>query len=195
MARPRKLTTDALTDAALSVFWARGYAATSIDDLITVTGSSRHAIYGDFGGKHALYLACFDRYQDSFVTPTFAPVEAETSGLDEIATYFEAEIARAEAVGLPGPGCFVANAASETAPHDADVRAKVEAHNTRIRNGFSEALSRAGSDRPFRVASMLTIFASGLWTASRHHSGPRPLRTAVRTTLSLVEQSLQPTDA
>jgi len=193
MARPRKLTPEALADAALNAFWTRGYEATSIDDLIAATGSSRHAIYTDFGGKHALYLACFDRYQDTVVTPAFAQVEAETSGFDEIAAYFETQIASAEASGLPGPGCFVANAASETAPHDADVRAKVDAHNMRIRNGFSEALTRAGSDRPFRVASMLTIFAAGLWTASRHHSGPRPLRTAVRTTLSFVEQSLKST--
>ncbi|MEM6902905.1 MAG: acetate--CoA ligase family protein, partial [Pseudomonadota bacterium] len=38
--------------------------------------------------------------------------------LDAIAQYFETQISAAEQAGLPGPGCFVANAATEVAPHD-----------------------------------------------------------------------------
>lgn len=183
MPRKRAISRTGLLDRALARFWAHGYAATSVDDLVKATGVSRHGIYSDHGGKKALFLACFDRYADTVVTPAFAQVEATGAGIVAIAAYFEAQIARAEATGLPGPGCFVANSATEVAPHDPAARAFVTAHNDRLRAGFAKALSHDGLTDP-ALAGATLVFATGLWSLSRVMPDAAPLRASVAAYLS-----------
>ena len=63
MARPREFDRDAALDAALRVFWAKGFAATSTDDLREAMGIGRQSLYGAFGDKRTLYLEALDTYQ------------------------------------------------------------------------------------------------------------------------------------
>jgi TetR/AcrR family transcriptional regulator, transcriptional repressor for nem operon len=181
-----------MTDRALRKFWVSGYHATSMDDLVASTGVSRQGIYGAYGGKRALFLACFARYAELVVSPAFAAVEQPKAGLREIRDYFEYQIAAAEAAGLPGPGCFVANAATEMAPHDADVAAEVIRHNRRLAEGLLAALQReAGRAVPPDLALALIIFAAGLWSTSRVEPDAGRLRQAVATFLDTVERNLR----
>ncbi len=192
MPRTAAHTPEDLTERALLQFWSGGYHATSMDDLVARTGVSRHAIYGAYGGKRALYLACFARYADLVVTPAFAAVEAPQAGLREIRGYFAHQISAAEAAGLPGPGCFVANAATEVAPQDAEVAAVVAGHNARLAKGFSMALqNEAGRTVPHDLVQALVIFAAGLWSLSRVEPDGQVLRQAATAFLDLVERSLQ----
>ena len=62
MARPREFDEDEALDRALEVFWARGYDATSIEDLVTETGLGRASLYGAFGDKAGLFRRVMDRY-------------------------------------------------------------------------------------------------------------------------------------
>lgn len=63
MARPREFDRDAALDKALRVFWAKGFAATSTDDLREAMGIGRQSLYGAFGDKRSLYLEALDTYQ------------------------------------------------------------------------------------------------------------------------------------
>jgi TetR/AcrR family transcriptional regulator, transcriptional repressor for nem operon len=168
-----------------------------MDDLVEATGVSKHGIYSDFGGKRALFLSCFDQYQAIVVSPAFAGVESAGATLESIALYFETQISLAEQRGFPGPGCFVANSATEVAPHDEDVRAKVDAHNARLLAGFLHALNNTVSERRFELreytadlATTILIFSIGLWSASRNTSDGQWLRQAVKTFLSTIEGKL-----
>lgn len=180
-------------------FWQYGYAATSMDDLVKATGVSRHGIYSDIGGKRDLFLAGFAAYRDTVVAPALAAMAADgtsTSGLDGIRAYFETQIDLAERVGLPGPGCLVANAMTETAPHDEDVAAEVAAHNQRLTGAFETALR---SDAPnlsdediASLGAFLTLTAQGLWSISRTTDQASELRTYVGTLLDLLKQRIAP---
>jgi AcrR family transcriptional regulator len=50
-----------LLDAALIVFSRRGYHAASVDEIATEAGYSKGAVYSNFSGKEALFLALIDR--------------------------------------------------------------------------------------------------------------------------------------
>ncbi|MEL6411555.1 MAG: TetR/AcrR family transcriptional regulator [Pseudomonadota bacterium] len=196
MARPKSFSSDDLYERALMRFWHRGFEGTSIDDLVKATGISRHGIYTEAGGKKALYLRCFDHYQATVVSPALRAVEVDGAGLTEIAGYFEHQIAVAEKDGLPGPGCFVANASTETAPHDGDVHDKVHQHNARLKLAFAKALkntnTKALDDAALaRIADGLVIFATGLWSMSRLTPSADPLRAAVNETLQMIEARLR----
>ena len=196
MPRTTSFTPEHLVDRALMAFWTGGYHATSMDALVAATGVSRHGIYKNFPDKHALYLACFDAYQAAVVSPAFDVVEAPDANLGAIAQYFETQISAAETAGLPGPGCFVANAATEVAPHDLATAAMGAAHNDRLRAGFANALRNAlpHLTDPARdaLADACVVFATGVWSLSRVTTDPATLRTAVEAFLQTLKPESQP---
>ncbi|MEM7767419.1 MAG: TetR/AcrR family transcriptional regulator [Pseudomonadota bacterium] len=184
-------------DAAMEHFWRFGYGGSSMRDLLTATGSNRAALYTGYGGKAGLFEVCLRAYDARVVSPAFARVEASGAGMDAIASYFEHQIAYAETVGLPGPGCLIANTMTERAPHNASVRAQVSAHLDRLRSGFRHALGNAAApgtapETLDALADFLTISAQGLWSHSRQVSDAAPLRAHARTLLTLIEPRLTP---
>lgn len=191
MPRPDSYAPEDLQDRALSQFWAHGFEGTSMDDLVRTTGVSRHGIYKTFGGKRALFLACFDRYQDTVVTPAFARVEGDGSSLEDVRRYFHHQIDLAETSGLPGPGCFVGNSATETAPHDTAVLACVAQHNARLKVGFANALKINGfsAERASVLAEIMVAFSTGLWALSRVTDRAESLRQSVDSFLHVIKRS------
>ncbi len=194
MPRTSALSTDQVIDAAMRHFWTHGYYATSMDELVVATGVSRHAIYTSIGNKHELYRRGFQAYQDLVVTPAFASVEVPGAGLIAVAAYFERQIGLAERHGLPGPGCLVANAATESAPHDGQIAEEVAAHHARLKAGFANAIAGENSTLPAAerdaLADFLVISAQGLWLMSRTVRSAAPLRQHVLTLLSLLKTKL-----
>src|SRR5260370_36903102 len=63
MARPREFEREEALERATEVFWAKGYASTSTDDLLTAMGIGRQSLYNAFQDKRALYLEALERYQ------------------------------------------------------------------------------------------------------------------------------------
>jgi len=57
VARPRQFDEEKIIAAVRDLFWRQGYAATSLDDLMQVTGLGKGSIYGAFGDKRNLFLA------------------------------------------------------------------------------------------------------------------------------------------
>lgn len=187
MSRPSVLSPNDLADRTLRHFWTHGFDTVGMADMLREIGTSRHSFYAAFGSKRAAYLACFRRYDADVVAPAFAIVEAERS-IASIATYFETQIALAEQIGLPGPGCFVANAAADCAADDAEVKARIAAHNTRLAEGFAKALASAGHPTPEAAGLHSVIFAQGLWTYSRTVTEAAPLRRAVQMHLKTLKE-------
>src|SRR5918911_4112509 len=64
MARRKEFNRDEALHKAMEVFWARGYEAASINDLVEHMGINRQSLYDTFGDKHSLYLQALDRYRE-----------------------------------------------------------------------------------------------------------------------------------
>ena len=54
-----EVTRRALLDAARDLFGARGYAETSLDQIVAAAGVTKGALYHHFGGKEQLFRAVF----------------------------------------------------------------------------------------------------------------------------------------
>ena len=62
--RPKAYDHDTVLEQALEVFWQKGFAATSLDDLVEATGVNRPSLYAGFGDKEALYIKTMAFYQE-----------------------------------------------------------------------------------------------------------------------------------
>lgn len=58
MGRPRQFSEANAIVAATAVFARRGFAGTSVDDLVRATGVNRASLYGTFGSKDGLFRRC-----------------------------------------------------------------------------------------------------------------------------------------
>ncbi len=66
MARAAPYDRDATLDAAMSLFWERGYHATSLKDLEAALSMKPGSIYAAFKSKENLYLLAMERYTNRF---------------------------------------------------------------------------------------------------------------------------------
>src|ERR1700733_6957952 len=60
--RPREFDRDAALEAAMLLFWRKGFAMTSMNDLCEAMGIRSPSLYAAFGDKEALYLQAVDHY-------------------------------------------------------------------------------------------------------------------------------------
>jgi AcrR family transcriptional regulator len=63
--RPISFDRDAALEAAMLLFWDRGYEGTSMADLTQAMGLSPSSSYAAFGDKQALFSLAVKRYMDS----------------------------------------------------------------------------------------------------------------------------------
>lgn len=62
--RPRTFDCQAALDAAMLLFWERGFEQTSVDDLATAMGIRTSSLYATFGDKEALFLKAVEHYRN-----------------------------------------------------------------------------------------------------------------------------------
>jgi AcrR family transcriptional regulator len=60
--RPREFDRDAALEAAMLLFWRKGFATTSMNDLCEAMGVRSPSLYAAFGSKEELYLEAMERY-------------------------------------------------------------------------------------------------------------------------------------
>jgi TetR/AcrR family transcriptional repressor of nem operon len=120
MARPKEFDPDAAAQEAMEAFWERGYAATSVNDLLAEMGLNRGSLYGTFGDKKQLFLAALDRYEaqrgDELRRMLERPGSPKAAIVDFI--HMAADCCTSEEGRR---GCLAGKAAMELAPHDSDV--------------------------------------------------------------------------
>lgn len=67
MGRRREFDVEKALDAALCVFWRKGYEGASYADLTQATGVERPALYSAFGNKEALFSLALNRYYERYL--------------------------------------------------------------------------------------------------------------------------------
>lgn len=81
--RPREFDRETALAAAMLVFWRKGFAAASMNDLCDAMGIRSPSLYAAFGSKEALYLEAIEHYVKT-VGPTIWDRLAATSARDGV---------------------------------------------------------------------------------------------------------------
>ena len=139
--RPREFETDTAVEAAMQVFWTRGYHSTSLIDLIDGTGLSRGSLYKAFGDKRGLFLVALERYTAGASERLFHTLQQPGSAKAAIhATLMH--FAQLSSADQGQRGCMLVATASEMLPHDAGIAACVQTMFNRMGNAYAAAITR-----------------------------------------------------
>lgn len=159
MARPRTFEPEEALDKAMAVFWRKGYAETSYDDLVSETGVSRKGLYTVFGDKEALFIAALHRYCRVRIPEMFHVLDQDVVTLAQIEAMFN-WLTDLVATGQLSQGCFMANTAADDMIHHPNVKAAYDSYLETMTRQLARAFVRAGVDE--REAGRLAVYYIGV---------------------------------
>ena len=193
MARPREFDTAHVLEQATRVFWAKGYAAASLRDLIAAMGISKSSFYESFDSKRDLYLLVLDNYIKTVLDQLVFTLGQGPSPRTAIAVAFndivDGAIARGDRLG-----CLLANAAAEVPPDDGGATERISGGLARLEEAYYEAIVHAqrsqevGTEHDARaLARFLTTSANGLHLMTKATSDRMALYDVARVILSCLD--------
>ncbi|SOD66765.1 transcriptional regulator, TetR family [Streptomyces zhaozhouensis] len=131
MARPRSFDEKQVLNAVRDQFWDAGYAATSLEDLMRVSGLGKGSLYAAFGDKRQLFLRALHGYTEEIHAELREVLADAPRALDALRALLEPPIDAspgADAGAVTRRGCLMANSAYELGNADPEVLA--HAHRT-----------------------------------------------------------------
>ncbi|MEU9750182.1 TetR/AcrR family transcriptional regulator [Streptomyces niveus] len=190
MARPRKFDEDRVLLAVRDEFWDKGYAATSLEDLLRVSGLGKGSLYGAFGDKHHLFLRILRDYDNANLLMLRERLESATRGIDLVREFLLSPAADPTGV-VARRGCLLANSNAELATSTPEVAAEARRSYDTITTLLTEALERAQREGdlaldadPAESARTVLVAQLGLIALGRTGMDIDTLTAAARSTLT-----------
>ncbi len=197
--RPRTLDRDAALDAAMRLFWERGYEGTSVADLAQAMHMTPPSIYEAFGDKEALFRKALARYQAGRAEewgPVLAGAPAERAVVELIARSVEKATRPGDPTGClvsgtPG-ACSPKNAAALLAATEARERFVAEVED-RLAQGVRAAEVDAKADMA-AIARFVAAVLQGISTQARDGVPRETLDAVASLGIAAVKLALRPVD-
>jgi TetR/AcrR family transcriptional repressor of nem operon len=191
MARTRTYDQTDLLRRSMELFWARGFAGVSIDDIVAATGVSRSSLYAAFPDKTALFTAVLEHYVGAVTRANLERLAAGENAAAAIRRFFLHLADQRPRARAPAHGCLLTNTAVELGAEPAAVARLVSGAFRRMEKALTQRLeeARRQGDVPAaidtrRFARQLVALIQGLRVMSRLGMEPRLLRDAVRSALA-----------
>ena len=155
----------------MKAFWANGYEATSLADLVSVTGLHKGSLYQAFGDKHSLFIQTLNRYLQNVRHHKNQVLEQADTPLGGIRAVLHHFIDMSEVDSDCPQGCMAVKMLVEMAPHDAEVQRIMDDHKNVMRMTIESRVAEAQSNGDLKsdqsadvIASLIMIFMDGLAT-------------------------------
>ena len=191
MARSPDFNRTKALEAAMKLFWARGYTATSLPDLLAAMGIARSSFYASFGTKRQLFTECLELFGDR----TLAIIVADTKRVPPTAlprAFFEATLLDVS-TRRAKQGCMMVNTVLEMADVDPPLNQlaahKLSAIETVFAHAFQQAQRKGELDTthgPEELASLVMTINFGLRVQSRQNQSRHQLKPIIENSLSML---------
>jgi TetR/AcrR family transcriptional regulator, transcriptional repressor for nem operon len=182
--RKGEVTRRLILERAAPVFNKRGYAGTSMSEIVEATGLEKGGIYNHFGSKDELALESFG-YSISLMVDAFVAAQEGKVGLDRLLGIIEAFGEWADDPLIAG-GCPIMNTAIESDDTHpalaARARDAMESWHRLIGSIVKDAKARDEIDPdvdPYQLASLVTSTLEGSLMLSKLFHDPTHERRAV----------------
>lgn len=188
----KQFDSEQVLDRAMQAFWAHGYEATSVADLVSATGINRGSLYAAFTDKHTLFVRALERYDLEHRRRFLEDIAAHHAPREAIVETFR-RVVDAALGGRNRNGCLLVNTAMELSPHDPEVERIVRAGLEDVEAFFQSMIEAGKADGsiPAGVASTETAqMLLSLFLGLRVITRSRPDKALMNTIVAQVEANL-----
>ncbi|MFI6738135.1 TetR/AcrR family transcriptional regulator [Nonomuraea sp. NPDC050451] len=185
MGRPKQFDPDVAVEHAMQVFWRKGYAATTPQDLVDALGIGKGSLYNTFGSKHALFEAALGRYRDSQASALIEMLEEPGPVKDRLRRTLRL-LSEMDLADPDRRGCLAVNTAAELGRADESAAQLVRRMFDRTEDAFRALVEegrRTGeiaADRDAQaIGSLLLNTVVGMRLLARVADGPDRLTRVI----------------
>lgn len=164
--RPKEFDPNEALDAAIDLFWSRGFEGCSMSQLVGEMAINRQSVYDTFGDKRGLFVEALAKYMDRVGQEIGATLTQGASPLGRVRSFLR-RIADRTTSG-DGRGCLLTNAIVEIGPHDAEIREMIAARMRLLEDRLAQTLREAvaakelsASANPRQLARLLLAVMQG----------------------------------
>jgi AcrR family transcriptional regulator len=198
MAGIKQFDEEETLERAMHVFWQRGYASTSMQDLAQATGVLRGSLYNAYGDRQSIFLLAFARYKQRYLAAVREKMKAD----DPVVALrnFFAYIIASMSEPIPGQndtsasttrGCLTTKIATDETAMDDAVRQALRGMLEGLAEVLEERLSApdavARLNLPPKDASRLLVtFTRGNVVMERIYHAPEELQATADTLLNIL---------
>lgn len=167
----QRLTREKIVEAAMELFWLKGYGSTSVADILSRTQLNSGSLYHFFPGKQDILVAVLDQYRLGLGPMLLDPA---WEGVDDPIERIFALLARYRGLILETDctyGCPIGSIALELHEPDEAVRQLLAANFTGWVEAIERCLDAAGDrlpphvDRRALAEFVLTVMEGGVMQA------------------------------
>lgn len=190
MVRTRTFDPSTALSAAVDLFASKGYADTSMEDIVRATGVSRYGLYGTFGNKRELFEQALERFAEGMGKQSFLRLLEPDASLAHIRKIFDERVADMCCIE-ERKGCMFIHTAMQLAPEDEELQSVLKKFMKRMSKAFAIGLDSAKARNEVRAdldsattGELLTSTMFGLAVLGRTGFGQDALNSIVDNTLA-----------
>lgn len=176
----------------MKAFWAKGYEATSIQDLVDCMGINRGSLYDTFGDKRRLFLEALDQYGTGAILRTDS-LRGDGNPRELLAEFLYVFMQKQVADPIRR-GCFMTNAAVELSARDDECAARVREFFAELETILKELIARGQREGVFKsrqdpghLASFFVCVMQGLRVIGKVTPEEEKLRPMVEVALTVLD--------
>ncbi len=179
MPRPREFDTGEVISKITLLFWEKGFAGTSLDDIMRVTRLKKGSLYSSFGNKEKLFTLALKHYA------AHGPAQPErgVGAVETLVLLYRRLIAEAASPAGRRRGCLIFNSGLEFGAESSRLTAPVLAEVKHLERFFRNLLLTAHKDGeipkridPGKAADRAFVAAFTIREISKFKSEPDFLR-------------------
>lgn len=196
--RPKHFDREEALQAAMHVFWARGYEGASIQDLTAAMGINKPSLYSTFGCKEELFreaVSLYDKLEGAIVSGSLDAATSARSAIEDML--------RANAKSYTSPekprGCMIVLASLLGAPDNQDVRTFLTENRLSGEQALRQRLERGLSDGDLvsdanidQLAAFYTTVLEGLSIQARDGASSNKLSIIIDAAMMAWPQKKEP---
>lgn len=190
----KQFDTEVALEQAMKVFWAHGYEAASLSELLKSMGIGKKSLYDTFGNKQSLFLKALEHYAHTTIREIRDRLSTEGSPLANLKGLLKDW---QQMHSQPGScGCMLGTNIADFSTDDVAIATVIRAYLKQVEDVFTTTLTRAQAEGeitaetdPRDLARLLLCTSQGMALLGRVMDDDTTLKGAVAAATALLDRS------